>query len=120
MRPIDHDASAIRTLQRRVADLEISLEAWRSKRAEEISLDLAALVKVRDAVVQAIRELDDEHYPTWASDKAKADGKEPIGCSMCWPKDGSWPCVSRLIATDLLHALTDAGYAIPPRPLIPE
>ncbi len=45
-------------------------------------------------VVQALAQLDDEHRP---DPELKGRG----GCVMCWPKDGSWPCVTRLIADEL-------------------
>lgn len=62
---------------------------------------------LREAAEQAVLELCDEHTPTWASDAAKADGKVPLGCAMCWPRDGHWPCISRMIADDLRQALED-------------
>lgn len=67
----------------------------------------ASLVPAKLAVVvaQAVVELDAEHYPTWASPKAHEAGKDPIGCALCWPGDGSWPCSSRMIADDLRKAL---------------
>ena len=43
------------------------------------------------AILKAVVELDAEHY----------EDRQIKGCAMCWPKDGSWPCVSRLIADDL-------------------
>jgi hypothetical protein len=30
--------------------------------------------------------------------------QDQYGCSMCWPKDGSWPCVTVLEANDLREA----------------
>jgi len=58
------------------------------------------------AVTQAVRELDEEHAPTWVSDLAKDAGKDPIGCRMCFPSDGSWPCITRMIANDLRALLS--------------
>ena len=57
-----------------------------------------------DAIDAQVVELLAEHHPEWASDEQKAKGKDPIGCFMCFPHDGSWPCVSRRIA-DEMHAL---------------
>ena len=52
--------------------------------------------ETRSALVTAVAELDAEHRP---------DLRIPLlprgGCVMCWPKDGSWPCVTRLIADEL-------------------
>lgn len=61
--------------------------------------------QLREAVVQAIRELDLEHRPLWFSDDAKAAGKVPIGCGVCWPHDGHWPCTTHMIADDLRRVL---------------
>ncbi len=41
-----------------------------------------------------LSQLDAEHYP---DPELKGRG----GCVMCWPKDGSWPCTTRLIADEL-------------------
>lgn len=51
--------------------------------------------RLREAMTAAKTELDTEHRP------------EPDGrcCIVCGPQDGSWPCVSRLIADDLDAAL---------------
>ena len=64
--------------------------------------------KARDllrVIEDAVTELDAEHAPMWSSDEMKARGKEPIGCHICFPGDGSWPCTSRMIADDLRAAL---------------
>jgi hypothetical protein len=63
------------------------------------------LARLRDAVRLAINDLDLEHRPTWASEAAESAGKEPVGCAMCWPRDGHWPCISRQVCDDLRHAL---------------
>lgn len=57
-------------------------------------------MSLEDAVVQAVKELRAEHYP---DPELKGRG----GCVICWPKDGSWPCASRMVADDLRAALTD-------------
>jgi hypothetical protein len=54
--------------------------------------------RLRSAVVQAINELENEHR---ADDRLQGRG----GCVICWPRDGRWPCTSRMIATDLQIAL---------------
>lgn len=54
----------------------------------------AKYLGLHEAVSTAIGELDVEHRPEWA-------GGKPIGCVICSPGDGSWPCTSRLIADDL-------------------
>lgn len=66
-------------------------------------------VRLRKALTTALADLDEEHQPQWTSDEAKAKGKAPIGCALCWPGDGHWPCTSRLIADDLRAALTGSS-----------
>lgn len=61
---------------------------------------------LRDEVATALADLDEKHRPQWSSDEAAAKGKAPIGCALCWPGDGHWPCSSRLIADDLRAALS--------------
>lgn len=58
-----------------------------------------------DVVKQAVTELDEEHKPMWMSEKAEHTGKDPIGCYICFPHDGSWPCTTRMIADDLRELL---------------
>ena len=48
-----------------------------------------------DVVREAVEELDAEHY----------EDEKVHGCVMCWPKDGHWPCTTRLIANDLRRLL---------------
>jgi hypothetical protein len=55
---------------------------------------LVASDSVQTAVAKAVAELDAEHFP---DPELKGRG----GCVMCWPKDGSWPCTTRMIADDL-------------------
>lgn len=54
--------------------------------------------KLVEAITTAITQLDAEHYP---DPGLKGKG----GCVMCWPKDGSWPCVSRMVADELRETL---------------
>jgi hypothetical protein len=51
--------------------------------------------RLRAALTDAVAELDVIHYP----DPGVFLGRG--GCIMCWPKDGSWPCTTRLIADEL-------------------
>ena len=76
----------------------------RMYRAEMESLR-AENERLREALTTALADLDEEHQPTWSSDEAAAKGKAPIGCTLCWPHDGHWPCSSRLIADDLRAVL---------------
>lgn len=55
---------------------------------------------LRPVVVQAIADLDAEHYLSY-------DNGPRRGCIICWPKDGSWPCASRLVADDLRAVIED-------------
>ena len=63
---------------------------------------------LREAILDAATELGLTHEPDWASDKAKADGKDPVWCRICGPADGSWPCTSQMVVTDL-WAAADRG-----------
>lgn len=81
-------------LEQRVRGLEHDLEAalaWRDKRAEEISLDLAALVKVRDAAAAILR-----------------------------PARGDAPWLHTAEFDDLRAALADIKTPHAPRPLRPK
>lgn len=64
-----------------------------------------AFFHLRTAVLDAIRELEAGHRPEWASEKAKASGKEPLWCTTCGAADGSWPCLAAEVAGDLKRAL---------------
>jgi hypothetical protein len=52
-------------------------------------------------VASAVAEIDADHGPEWADHRAEAMGKEPIGCRICFPGDGSWPCVAKMAADEL-------------------
>ncbi len=65
------------------------------------------LERLRGLIREAIADLDDEHRPQWYSAEVKAKGYDPIGCVICFPEDGSWPCVGGMIADDLRAALGD-------------
>lgn len=56
----------------------------------------AEVERLRGEVMQAVAELDAEHSP----DDPRNVGPQG-GCVLCWPKVGSWPCVTRMIADDL-------------------
>jgi hypothetical protein len=62
-------------------------------------------VNWRTVVARAANELDAEHQPTWASPEMQARGKDPVGCQVCWPNDGDWPCTSSMVALDLRRLL---------------
>lgn len=40
----------------------------------------------------ALREIRALHQPEWASEQAKAAGKEPWVCALYGTADGLWPC----------------------------
>lgn len=56
---------------------------------------------------ESAEALESEHWPLWASEQAKANGRPPVGCEICFPKDGSWPCVTRMVADDLRKLIDD-------------
>lgn len=47
--------------------------------------------------------IDAEHVPD-----VLQPGKDPIGCLLCYPADGSWPCSTRMATDDALSALQQA------------
>lgn len=61
--------------------------------------------RLRSVIAKAVAELVAEHVPQWTTPEAEAASKKPIGCVICWPSDGSWPCTSRMIADDLRAAV---------------
>jgi hypothetical protein len=69
---------------------------------------------LRDAVLNAVADLADEHQPQWASDEMKARGKDPLGCVICWPKDGGWPCSTAMVVDDLRAALSGSSEQASP------
>lgn len=65
-----------------------------------------------EAIRKAVAGLDAEHQPMWSAPGPgytldPQEGKEPAGCCCCFPGDGSWPCVSRMVADDLRRACAD-------------
>jgi hypothetical protein len=70
--------------------------------------------RLRAVIAAAVAELTADHAPEWASDHARANGKDPIGCRVCYPRDGSWPCLSAMVADDLRAALGPQATTGPP------
>lgn len=64
----------------------------------------AEIERLRAAIDAFITEVDDHHTPEWASEQAKANGKEPWCCGWCGPADGGWPCVHRRALDELKEA----------------
>ena len=58
-----------------------------------------------EQVEEAIKQFDAEHRPMWSGPNGYTEdpiaGKNPIGCRICFPNDGSWPCITREIVNDL-------------------
>lgn len=65
----------------------------------------AALLRIAPEIL----ELAAEHQPQWASPEVRAKGKEPIGCTICYPGDGYWPCFSRMCVDSVLRHLEKLG-----------
>lgn len=51
--------------------------------------------ELRALAVSAMSEIDEEHRPDTLTTTPRG------ACVICWPKDGSWPCVSNLAMSDL-------------------
>jgi hypothetical protein len=64
----------------------------------------ADVERLRAAIDTYVTEVDGCHTPEWASDQAKANGKEPWCCEWCGPQDGGWPCVHRMALDRLKEA----------------
>lgn len=51
-----------------------------------------------------VAELFAEHRPQWVAKgsygytEEPQDGFDPVGCVICYPQDGDWPCTSFIIA----------------------
>lgn len=50
----------------------------------------------------ALREIRALHQPEWASEQAKAAGKEPWVCALCGTADGPWPCSTAATIREVL------------------
>lgn len=74
------------------------------------------MTDLRATVQQAVAELDAAHRPQWARPELEARGFDPVGCVICWPSDGHWPCTSRMIADDLREAVHPGPPEPPPAP----
>lgn len=45
------------------------------------------------------------HASLLAIDAIHVQAHDVNGCSICWPSDGSWPCVTRMETDGALEAL---------------
>ena len=82
----------------------VPLPKYRDRPGQVIAILPAPVVADLRAAAAQLRQLDrikaelrGEHVPQWSTPEMEARGKDPIGCVMCWPQDGSWPCVTILI-----------------------
>ena len=58
---------------------------------------LGARIGTLEAViVKAVAEIRSEHRPMPATEVGRSGG-----CVICWPKDGSWPCTTALVADEM-------------------
>ncbi len=70
----------------------------------EAEAERDAAVARADRLQEALDELTVEHRPMWSAvgragfTLDEQPGYKPVGCCMCFPADGSWPCATRLIA----------------------
>jgi hypothetical protein len=60
--------------------------------------------RLRAAIDSYLVDTDSVHQPEWASEQAKANGKEPWCCAWCGPQDGGWPCGERISLDELKEA----------------
>lgn len=66
----------------------------------------ARLRALSRAIEAAVAELDSEHRPydprtntAVSPGLHRTDAK--LGCVICWPSDGFWPCPTRMLADEL-------------------
>jgi hypothetical protein len=57
----------------------------------------AEIERLRAAIDAVLAELGTDHQPN-------SDGR---GCIWCFPRDGSWPCVHRMVLDELIGAHHD-------------
>lgn len=74
------------------------------------AVGLRRLAQLDTAIGQQVAELRAIHHPQWASPDGgytteRRDGYTPVGCAECYPHDGSWPCVTAMVADDLAAVL---------------
>lgn len=73
--------------------------------AGEVMLGAASEIRrLRAAIDSLLLDIDSDHQPEWASEAAKAAGKQPWCCRLCGPSDGSWPCAHRITLDELKKA----------------
>ena len=85
----------------RVANAHIQGRSEAGSLARALSTLIDAHRTLQTAVAAAVAELDAVHDPMWASHRSEELGEKPIGCALCFPGDGSWPCTTRMVADDL-------------------
>jgi hypothetical protein len=78
------------------------------------AVGLRRLAQLDTAIGQQIAELRAIHRPQWASPDGgytteRRDGYTPVGCAECYPHDGSWPCITAMVADDLAAAVLGSG-----------
>jgi len=82
-----------------MADEQMADESgWRAAdhNARIVADGLTTLLEVYAEEIEqlraALREIRALHQPEWASEQARAAGKEPWVCALCGTADGGWPC----------------------------
>jgi hypothetical protein len=88
-----------------------------TRKERQDRMDAVVRWPVTNAVGRAVAELDAEHRPMWASPQGgfthePVEGREPVGCAICYPGDGSWPCTTRMVVDEHLRGWATSG---PPR-----
>jgi hypothetical protein len=88
------------------------------------AVGLRRLAQLDTAIGQQVAELRAIHHPQWASPDGgytteRRDGYTPVGCAECYPHDGSWPCVTAMVADDLAAVLGSGEQPESCRPRLP-
>lgn len=79
---------------------EQAVEHVAAQRADATAETESEVSRLHAVIAKAVADLDAEHSPLPA-DQCGPRG----GCVTCWPKDGSCPCTTRMVADELREAL---------------
>lgn len=91
-RAADHNARIVADQRDQLVKLGAKLERLRAALREVRARMRAALLEISARLRAALLEVRARHQPEWASEQAKAAGKEPWVCALCGTADGLWPC----------------------------
>lgn len=95
-----NQAEQVETLQRRAQRL-----------GGRLLVEAVQRQALQDTLAMGVQELRAEHVPQWSTPEMEAKGRDPIGCLVCWPQDGHWPCASKRVADEMATVLNSVRQA---------